>query len=184
MKKRLITSDLGLTGFISIIDIDTEEKTFNIIDSFKIEVEEKDEKILKNGTTKAIIRNQASFNNNLNLIKKYFNDNCFGLFEQITARPFGSALSYMSLTDTSAIFRCIFESLNIDYKIIPPATWKKHLNLSKDKKLSKELFDALIDKNLITFNNDLKNLSKKRKNHDQIESILIAYFYYSLFKKV
>ena len=122
---RLISTDLGLTGFISIIDIDLDKNFFNIIDSFKIQVEEKDEKVLKSGKTKAIVRNQAGFKTNFNLIKPYVNTNTLGLFEQITARPFNSALSRMSLTDTSAIFRSIFEVTEVDYLIIPPATWKK-----------------------------------------------------------
>ena len=176
--KRIISTDLGLTGFISIVDIDLENNVFNIIDSFKIEVEEKDEKILKSGKTKAIVRNQAGFKTNYNLIKPYLNTDTIGLFEQITARPFNSALSGMSLTDTSAIFRSIFEVTDTEYLIIPPATWKKFLNVSKDKKTSKNLFDKLVNQNLITINHNVKTLLKKVKNHNQVESVLIAYFYY------
>lgn len=67
--KRIVSTDLGLTGFVTVIDINLESNVFNIIDSFKIEVEEKDEKILKTGKTKAIVRNQAGFKTNYNLIK-------------------------------------------------------------------------------------------------------------------
>lgn len=184
MQKRIITTDLGLTGFISIVDIDTEKDLFNIIDSFKIEVEEKDLKVLKAGTSKAIVRNQVSFINNYNLIKQHFNQNCFGLFEQITHRPFNSALSGMSLTDTSAVFRSILEIQEIDYLIIPPATWKKFLEVTKDKKTSKDLFDRLVNEKLITIEPTIKTLLKKVKNHNQIESVLIAYFYYLFNKKL
>lgn len=84
----------------------------------------------------------------------------------------------MSLTDTSAIFRSIFEVTDTEYLIIPPATWKKFLNVSKDKKTSKDLFDKLVNQNLITINHNVKTLLKKVKNHNQVESVLIAYFYY------
>lgn len=181
--KRIVSSDLGLTGFISIIDIDLDNSIFNIIDSFKIEVEEKDEKVLKTGTTKAIVRNQAGFKTNYNLIKPFLNNETIGLFEQITHRPFNSALSGMSLTDTSAIFRSIFEVSDTDYQIIPPGTWKKFLNVSKDKKTSKDLFDKLVNENLIKINPNIKTLLKKVKNHNQVESVLIAYFYYLFNKK-
>lgn len=183
MIKRIITTDLGLTGFVSIIDIDTKKHIFNIIDSFKIQIEEKDTKVLKKGTSKAIVKDQVAFIENLNLIKNYTTVESYGLFEQITSRPFNSALSAMSLTDSSAIFRAIFESQNIEYQIIPPATWKKFLNVTKEKKTSKDLFDKLVEDKTITINPNVKTLLKKVKNHNQVESVLIGYFYYCYHKE-
>lgn len=182
-KLRLISSDLGLTGFISVIDVDFKTKEFFVQDSFNIIVEEKDESVLKTGKTKALIKKQMSFKENREIIEFHKNHNycewsSFGLFEQITHRPFQSALSSMSLTDTSAVYRCILESLDIEYSIIPPATWKKALNVSSDKKTSKDLFDKLVESGEIKIHDDLKSLKKKVKNHNQIESVLIAYFYF------
>lgn len=180
MKKRIISVDLGLTGFISIIDIDAE--SFKVIDSFKIEVEEKDNFVLKKtkSKSKAVIKNQSSFSLNYPMVEKYKIEDkeTLGLFEYITSRPMNSQLSMMSLQDSACTFRCLFESLNIPYCIIQPKSWKTGLNIGTEKKYAKELFDKLVSDKEIIIDEKIKSLTKKVKNHNQIESVLIAYYYY------
>ena len=182
MELRLFSTDLGLTGFISIINIDTDNKIFNIIESVKIEIEDKSLKVLKIGKTEPIVKNQISFSKNKDFIEvnSWFKKNkVLGLMEQITTRPFQSAISAMSLNDSFAVFRSIYEQTLDDYIVIPPATWKKKLNITKDKKTSKDLFDKLVSEKSITIESHVKTLLKKIKNHNQVESVLIAYFYYT-----
>lgn len=177
---KYIATDLGLTGFISVCSDD--DGIFKVIDSFKIIIESKDKKIMKSSENSAIVKNQISFTENFNKIFDHFDCECIGLFEQITTRPFNSAVSSNSLTDSSCVFRCIFEALEIDYRIIPPANWKRELGVTKDKKTSKDLFDKLVNSGKIAINDNLKSLKKKLKNHNQVESVLIAYYYYKVNK--
>lgn len=181
MKKRYFGVDVGLTGFISICDVD-EENNFTVVDSFKIEVEEKEKSVFKisKSKSKAIIKNQTSYKKNEDNLLQYIEEekDHFGLLEQITNRPLNSSISMMSLQDSVCVFRCIFESLNIDYIHIPPKTWKNFLNITSDKKQSIELFEKLISENKIKLTTKTTKLNNKRKNHNQIESILISYFFF------
>lgn len=185
---RCFSADIGLTGFISIIDFDynyeTEEIDFNIVDSLKIEVEERNKNLLlissKKEDTKAIIKNQISFIKNQEIVDYYITEdkkNIIGLFENVKPLFNNSKISMMSLADSASTFRCIFESLDIDYLQINPSVWKSFLNLSSDKKESKDLYYKLVSENKIKTNNKGIKL-EKIKNHNQIESILIAYFYF------
>lgn len=183
MNKVYVSIDLGLTGFISIIE--EKENKLYVKDSFKIEVEEKSKfvyKVNSKNKSKAIIQNQASFDLNLEKITKaiyfdkFYKKEIIFLFEQITSRPGNSAISAMSLADTSAVFRSIASVLKCECVIIPPATWKASLSVDKNKETSKKLFEELISNKSIEINQELKFLTKKVKNHNQVESILIAYF--------
>lgn len=170
---KIISTDLGLTGFIAFCD--SSKDGFIVNKTLKIKTESKNKGLFINKETTSIVKNQASFKLNYDsIIEEIDEDNHIGLYEQITTRPFNSTVSSMSLSDTSAVFRSIFESLDIDYMIIPPGTWKKHLNVTSDKKTSQNLFAQLVQKGRIKI-----NFKKNIKNHNEIESILIAYFYHS-----
>lgn len=178
---KIISIDLGLTGYISILNVNNNE--IFVEKTFKIEVEEKDTKILKDKTkeSKAVVKNQVSFIKNLQIISDEIKNNndieYMCLIEHITTRPFNSNVSSMSLTDTSAVFRCIFECLNLNYLIIQPKSWKSYFKLTKDKQLSKSLYYELIKNNILKINTNEKNLNRKILNHNLIESILIGVYY-------
>ena len=178
---KIITIDLGLTGYISILNVNNNE--IFVEKTFKIEIEEKDTKILKDKTkeSKAVVKNQVSFIKNLQIISDEIKNNngieYMCLVEHITTRPFNSNVSSMSLTDTSAVFRCIFECLNLNYLIIQPKNWKNYFKLTKDKQLSRNLYYELIKNNILKININEKKLNRKILNHNLIESILIGVYY-------
>lgn len=174
--KNLIFIFIFLTGFIAFCDI---KDGFKVLKTIKIAVQSKNHNLSIKKETKSIIKNQVDFSANYsNILEEIYEENNVGLFEQITTRPFNSTVSSMSLSDTSAVFRCIFESLDIPYKIVPPKNWKGFLGLSSNKEESRELFNKLINNNEIII-----NFKKNIKNHNEIEAILIAYYFYKINKK-
>lgn len=188
--KYYLSFDLGLTGFYSLIKI--ENNKFEILESNKIIVELKEDKLFKvNDKTKskAMIKNQISFIKNYleikeMLIKYNIEKNevlCFA--EQLSPRPFNSRISILSLGDSGGTIRSIIESLNLEYLIISPGTWKKHLNITSDKETSINLFKECINENRIaTHTKELFKSFQDKKlnfNHNQIESILIAYWFFN-----
>lgn len=174
----IISTDLGLTGYIAFCEVND---GFRVLRTEKIIIQSKNHKLDIKKETTAIIKNQVDFSANYNLIMDYIEkseEHHIGLFEQITTRPINSAVSSMSLSDSSAVFRCVFEALDIDYRIIPPKNWKSLLGLTSDKKQSQELFYKLVESKKI-----ILCFKKNIRNHNEIESILIAYYYYCINKK-
>lgn len=172
----IISTDLGLTGFIAFCDT---KEGFKVLKTIKIAVQSKNHNLQIKKETKSIIKNQIDFTSNYsNILDEIYEEDNIALFEQITTRPFNSTVSSMSLSDSSAVFRCIFESLDIPYKIIPPKNWKSFLGLSSNKEESKELFNKLLDSNEIKI-----NFKKNIRNHNEIEAILIAFYFYKINKK-
>lgn len=174
--KKLLGIDLGLTGFYTIIEID-DDNNFTVLLSSSIEIENRSEKVLKKGNSEPIIKNQISFLKNRDKISKIIDKDTICLFEQITTRNENSKITSMSLSDSSAVFRCLCESLNINYFIIPPANWKKFIGVTSDKKTSLEYFKNKINSNEIKIKDDFK-VSLKKLNHNMVESVLICYFYF------
>lgn len=177
MEKIIISVDLGLTGFVSILQCNKDHMF--LIDFFKISTEEKGNELTTKKSNYSI-KNQVDFiSNNLKIKElkdEYQNVEFIMLFEQVSTRTGFTAASAMSLSDTQAVFRCIANLNNIEYFQISPSKWKKKLNISKDKKESLELFNNLIEERKI------QTLCKVLKNHNFIESILIAYYYFKVFQ--
>lgn len=140
--------------------------------------EDKDLNIIKKDSSKskAIIKNQLSFSKNYNaiceVIKEFNIVNPVAVYEQLTSRPAGfgtSNLSTFSLADSGATIRAVFNALNIPYFLSPPATWKRSLGVTSEKSTSISLFNEMLGSEIINQSN-FKNI----KDHNQIESILIA----------
>lgn len=186
-KSFYLTFDLGLTGYYSLIEV-TKDNQFKVLESNKIITELREDKIYKVDTktkSKSIVKNQVSYLKNLSEIKKLLDkykinpEDILSFVEQLTPRPFNSRVSILSLGDTGATVRSIIESLHIDYLIIPPGTWKKGLNVTSDKETSINLFkECVANHKIITNINDYSN-KKGEFNHNQIESILIAYWFFT-----
>lgn len=184
--KYFICFDVGLTGFFSIIEYD--KNKFNIIHSETIKVESKDDflyKIDKSKETKSMVKNQISFKKNYELLSKLIKDynidtnNCISFLEQLTPRPINSRISVMSLGDTGGCVRSIIESLNIKYLVITPKTWKDGIGVTSEKETSINYFKDKVDNKHITINDISKFLNRQNNyNHNQVESVLIAYWYY------
>lgn len=183
-KKYYLCFDVGLTGYFSIIEY-VKNDYFKVIHSEKIQVEEKENFLYKTDKTKkskAIVKNQISFKLNYErikyLIKKYNMDTskCLAFTEQLTPRPFHSKVSILSLGDTNGTCRAILECLGIEYLVIPPKIWKDGLNITSEKETSINFFNEniIIEENVKTF------FGTKKINHNQVESVLIAYWYYKL----
>lgn len=178
--------DVGLTGYYSLIEI-TNDNQFKVLESNKIITELKEDNLYKVDSkkkSKSMVKNQVSFSKNLSeiksLIEKYKinTKDILSLAEQLTPRPFNSRISILSLGDTGATIRSLVESLHIDYLLISPATWKKGLSITSDKETSINLFKECVDNKKI--NTQLENYQNKNGeyNHNQIESILIAYWFF------
>lgn len=179
-EKHFLCFDVGLTGFFSIIKCSN--GVFEVIHSEALQTEEKEDFLFKTDTktkSKAIVKKQISFTKNFDridyLFKKHnINKNkCLALTEQLTPRPISSRVSVLSLGDTNGACRAVFEALGLGYIVIPPAIWKKGLGITSEKETS----IAFFQKN-ITIRAEVLPFFKKMKNHNQIESVLIAYWYF------
>ena len=146
--------------------------------TFALLIEDKDIHVLKKdgSKSKAIIKNQLSFSKNYEAIRDTIAelqiDSCIAVYEQLTSRPAGygtSNLSTFSLADSGATIRAVFNALHIPYFLAPPATWKKYLGVTSEKATSIDLFNEMLGTEIINGSNQ-----SKIKNHNQIESILIA----------
>lgn len=186
-KSFYLTFDLGLTGYYSLIEVTTDNQ-FKILESNKIITELREDKIYKIDNTtksKSMVKNQVSYNQNLNEIKSLLNkyninpEDILSFVEQLTPRPFNSRVSILSLGDTGATVRSIIESLHIDYLIIPPGTWKKGINVTSDKETSINLFKECVATNKIITQIESYQNKKGELNHNQVESILIAYWFFT-----
>ena len=183
-EKYYLCFDVGLTGYFSIIKY-IKNNFFEVIHSEKIQIEEKENflyKTDKNKKSKAIVKNQVSFKLNYErikyLLKKYNinNNDCLAFLEQLTPRPFHSKVSILSLGDTGGTCRSICDALNLKYLIIPPKTWKDGIGVTSEKETSIKFF-----KNNIKIKEEVKSFfGTKNLNHNQIESVLIAFWYYKL----
>lgn len=183
----IISFDVGLYGYFSIIKINQTKKIFEVIHSEPLKLELKENFILlkdEKNKSKLIVKNQISFNENLERLKYCINkyniniNNTFSTFEQLTTRPFNSNTSSFSLGNSLGVLTSVINCLNINYKLIPPSNWKTFLNVTSDKKTSLKLFSNLLEIKEIIINQKAKEYFKNYKNDDQIESILIAYYFY------
>ena len=183
--KRIISIDLGLTGYISIFDVN--DNKLELINCFKIEVEDKDTKILKTSIkNETIVKKQVSFSQNFDLIFPFVTNDINEtviIFELITTRTFNSNISSMSLTDSLCVFRCISEALKVNYFIIPPQNWKKHCKVTKDKNTSKTFFYQICQEEKVFIKTKSKLINKKVLNHNLVESFLIGYYFYDKYIK-
>ena len=185
MNKYYLCFDVGLTGYFSIIKY-VKNNFFEVIHSEKIQVEEKEDKLYKTDSkkkSKAIVKNQVCFKSNYERIKYLFNkysirpEDCLAFTEQLTPRPFHSKVSIFSLGDTGGVCRSICEILNIDYLVIPPKIWKDGIGVTSEKETSIKFFEDNIH-----IKEEVKPFFKsgKKLNHNQVESVLIAYWHYKL----
>lgn len=185
MNKYYLCFDVGLTGYFSIIKYE-KNNFFEVIHSEKIQIELKESKLYKTDSktkSKAIVKNQVCFKSNFERIKYLLNkysinpSDCLAFTEQLTPRPFHSKVSIFSLGDTGGVCRSICEILNIDYLVIPPKIWKDGIGVTSEKETSITFFEQ----NII-IKEEVKPFFKtgKKLNHNQVESVLIAYWYYKL----
>lgn len=172
MNRIIISIDLGLTGFITVLDHNEEKRT--LLEYYKIQTDLKPNE-LSTKQSKYFIKSEASFIKNNLIIKEiletYSENNAVIIFEQISTRVGFSASSAMSLADTQATFRAIANSNDVPYYQIAPSKWKKKLKISKEKIDSQNLLNNLI------INKDIIVVDKVLKNHNFVESLLIAYYY-------
>ena len=184
MNKYYLCFDVGLTGYFSIIKY-VKNNFFEVIHSEKIQIEEKEDKLYKTDSkkkSKAIVKNQVCFKSNYERIKYLLNkysirsEDCLAFTEQLTPRPFHSKVSIFSLGDTGGVCRSICEILNIDYLVIPPKIWKDGIGVTSEKETSIKFFQENIN-----IKEELKPFfGTKKVNHNQVESVLIAYWHYKL----
>ena len=175
----IISVDIGLTGYISVLQKHNEELI--LLEYVKIPTDLKKDEL--SSKSKYYVKKQIDYLAVDIIIKdlkaSYSDDNepFFMCFEQISTRKGFAVSSAMSLADSQATFRCIALQNNIEYFPIAPSKWKKKLGLSKDKDESINFLNKMI------INKDIKVLNKVIKNHNFIESVLIGY-YFSLIDKV
>lgn len=181
-KKYYVCFDVGLTGFFSIIEYKNKEY-FKVLNSEVLICELKEDNLYKTDSKKkstAIVKNQLSYTKNkqriVELLKDINKADCTAFIEQLTPRPFHSKVSIYSLGDSGAICRAICEELNIHCIVIPPKIWKDGLGVTSDKETSINFFKENILKGELHKDFNLK----KKLNHNQVESVLIAYWHYKL----
>lgn len=196
LKKYFICMDVGLTGFFSIIQYEKNKvnKYFKVIHSELLQVELKSDNLLAEKSNVSV-KNQISFKKNFKRIKELMElyqinpENCIAMTEQLTPRPFHSRVSILSLGDTNGACRAIMEVLGIKYYVIPPKTWKDGLNVTSEKETSIDYFtkNIILEENvkdmfgILPVGAKQKNGKPKKQkalNHNQVESVLIAYWYY------
>lgn len=174
----VIAFDVGLTGYYSLL------QEGKVLESNKLEVELKEDFLIKTNTktkSKVLVKNQLSFLNNFNKLKDIVNkynltkDNCLVICEQLTPRPFNSRVSVMSLGDSGAVCRSLAQALNLDFLIVSPGSWKKDFNLSSDKQESINYLMGITDDDYGSLEIG-DNVNLNYKNHNQVESILIAHW--------
>lgn len=109
-----------------------------------------------------------------NLIKKYLqiaemNDAFLvGCLESVHAMPGQGVVSMFTMGETFGVLRGCLSALKVPTRLVTPQFWKKKLNVTKDKELSRE-------KALLWFPSFEKELRFK-KDHDKAEALLLAHF--------
>lgn len=188
----ILSCDIGLTGYFTLnkINKDNQLEILNIIkiNTVNKNVLLKRKKEFVIDVSDSFVKTEIDFLTNLHSLNLHLSGFDFTknklimCSEQTTPRPFYSNSSVASLASSSATINSIFdgvkicrkgeEKINIDRIVIPPKTWKDELQLSNDKKASINLYNYLIGCDEIV--NKTKN--NNIKNHNLVESILIAYF--------
>jgi crossover junction endodeoxyribonuclease RuvC len=96
----------------------------------------------------------------------------FAVVEAVHAMPTQGVSTVFSLGDTLGVIRSVLACLNIETIFVPPATWKKAMGVSKDKKQSIELAKQL--------HPNASKFLTRLKDHNRAEAILLAQYYYNV----
>lgn len=167
--------DPGLTGAISVLNDKGE-----LIEMFDMPVMAKGEKKVKrkrkitgdNGlsviatTTHTIIKNQINASALAIIFDKY--KHAFATLEMVASRPGQHAAATFSLGESYGIIQGVLASCGISVKIVPPSKWKKFLNVSADKEMTRAAAIKLYPNASI----------HRKKDIDRAESLLIARYGY------
>lgn len=86
--------------------------------------------------------------------------------ERVSAMPGQGVASVFSFGDSFGVCRAVAATMGLPLRLVPPAAWKKHFNLGRDKEDSRSLAVRLFPQ---------ADLSLK-KYADRAEALLIARF--------
>lgn len=95
---------------------------------------------------------------------------CEILLERVNAMPGQGVSSVFSFGDSYGVCRAVIAVLGYPTVLVPPAVWKKHFNLSRDKEESRTLAIRLFP------NADLS----LKKHADRAEALLMARYLYEV----
>lgn len=170
-KQVYIGIDPGLTGAISVLNDKGE-----LIEMFDMPVMAKGLKKVKrkikaadgveSKITKTIVKNQINGSALAIIFDKY--KHASATLEMVASRPGQHAAATFSLGESYGIIQGVLASCGISVRIVTPAKWKKFLNVSADKEMTRAAAIKLYPSADI----------HRKKDIDRAESLLIARYGY------
>ena len=88
------------------------------------------------------------------------------VLEKVSAMPGQGVSSVFSFGDSFGVCRAVVATLGLPLYFVPPAAWKRHFNLGRDKEDSRALASRLFPKAELNL----------KKHADRAESLLMARF--------